>query len=446
MRGETPRDGPTAGNESLRDGEGKTGQGEELIMAATHGSQRLSLFGSDPSRAGGCVMRRALTLLPFMALLFILPFRGTVAIRLVCLAAALLLALFLWRRLAPPRIPCKPAIGVWALIAVISLAGAVDPAYSLGEIKNEIVYTMMAFVAFFAATRKESDLKWLLLSLAAGASVLCLGAIQSHWQLGAWQERATFYGGTGAFAGYAAAVAPMLFLLAAYTPERRRRGAVFAVFALVAVTTLLSLQRTVWWVFALEGLIALVLLKRGGLIRLSWTGLMTSVLLVVVLTGGISLAVHQERVKGDVDAEINRDSRPKVWLSVVHRIAERPLVGAGFGRGVMSKADRDLVPKDNSMLWHAHNIFLDYGLQMGLPGMLALAWVVFCLLREYWRLCNAPDDKLKLLGIAGLMLVAGVMLRNQASDEFLRDASILFWALNGALLGFGRRRLESHRI
>jgi hypothetical protein len=29
------------------------------------------------------------------------------------------------------------------------------------------------------------------------------------------------------------------------------------------------------------------------------------------------------------------------------------------------------------------------------------------------------------------MLVAGVMLRNQASDEFLRDASILFWSLNG---------------
>jgi hypothetical protein len=41
------------------------------------------------------------------------------------------------------------------------------------------------------------------------------------------------------------------------------------------------------------------------------------------------------------------------------------------------------------------------------------------------------------------MLVAGVMLRNQASDEFLRDASILFWSLNGALLGFGyRRRLQ----
>lgn len=387
----------------------------------------------------------ALTLLPFTALLFILPFRGTVALRQTCLAAAVLLAVFLWRRLAPPRVPCKLAFGAWALIALLSLAGAVDPAYSLGEIKNEIVYTMMAFVAFFAVTRKESDLKWLLLSLAAGASVLCVGAVQSIWQLGAWQERGTFYGGSGAFAGYAAAVAPMLFLFAVYTPERRRRAAVFAVFALVAVTTVLSLQRAVWWVFALDAVIALLLLKRAGLIRLSWTGLMTSVLLVVALTTAMVFAVQQERFKNYSEEEITRHSRLKFWPSVVHRIAERPLAGAGFGRGVMSKADRDLVPKDNPMLWNAHNLFLDYGLQMGLPGMLALAWVIVCLLREYWRFCTAPDDKLKLLGIAGLMLVAGVMLRNQSSDEFLRDASILFWALNGALLGFGRRRLESQR-
>ena len=213
-------------------------------------------------------------------------------------------------------------------------------------------------------------------------------------------------------------------------------------FALVAVTTVLSLQRMVWWAFALEGVIALVLLKRGGLIRLSRTGLVSSIVLVVVLTGGILLAVQQERFNGYSDEEIARHSRLKFWPTVVQRIAEQPLAGAGFGREVMSKADHDLIPKDNSMLWHPHNIFLDYGLQMGVPGMLALAWLIFCLLREYWRFCSASDDKLKLLGIAGLMLVSGVMLRNQASHEFLRDASILFWALNGALLGFGRRKLE----
>jgi O-antigen ligase len=90
-------------------------------------------------------------------------------------------------------------------------------------------------------------------------------------------------------------------------------------------------------------------------------------------------------------------------------------------------------------LWHAHNVFLNYGLEMGVPGMLALAWVFVSLLREYWRLYAGQDRVASLLGVAGLTLLAGMLLRNQVNDMFVRDEAILFWALNGMLLGWGRR-------
>jgi hypothetical protein len=32
-----------------------------------------------------------------------------------------------------------------------------------------------------------------------------------------------------------------------------------------------------------------------------------------------------------------------------------------------------------------------------------------------------------------------MLLRNQVNDMFVRDEAILFWALNGMLLGLGRR-------
>jgi hypothetical protein len=83
---------------------------------------------------------------------------------------------------------------------------------------------------------------------------------------------------------------------------------------------------------------------------------------------------------------------------------------------------------------------------MGLPGILALGWVFFSLLQEYWRLYNSQDNGLKLLGTAGLMLVLGVVLRNQVSDMFIRDAAILFWAVNGALLGLGHRKSLQGRL
>jgi len=60
-------------------------------------------------------MTRTLTLLPFMLLLFVLPFPGTVALRLACLAVAFLVAIALWRKLraavdpvqaGAPRLDC----------------------------------------------------------------------------------------------------------------------------------------------------------------------------------------------------------------------------------------------------------------------------------------------------------------------------------------------------
>jgi len=116
------------------------------------------------------------------------------------------------------------------------------------------------------------------------------------------------------------------------------------------------------------------------------------------------------------------------------------LAGAGFGRGVMNKAYPELIPSENTMLWHAHNLVLNYGLSMGVPGMLALLLVFAALLREYARFWQSDDQGLKMIGACGMVLVLGVFSRNMVNDMFVRDAALLFWALNGMLLGLGRRQ------
>jgi O-antigen ligase len=139
------------------------------------------------------------------------------------------------------------------------------------------------------------------------------------------------------------------------------------------------------------------------------------------------------------------DDRPVFWPKVIGRIMEHPLTGAGFGRGVMNKAYPDLIPRENRQLWHAHNVVLDYGLAMGIPGMLVLLMVFGALLREYVRLWQSEDQGLKMIGACGMVLVLGVFARNMVNDMFVRDAALLFWALNGMLLGFGRRKLAAAR-
>jgi O-antigen ligase len=382
---------------------------------------------------------RTLTLAPFMALLLILPFPGTVTLRLICLSAAFLMAIVLWRRLAPPTIPCRLPLAFWASIALLSLLGAADPQYSLGEIKNEIVYTLIAFVAFFAVTSDEGDLRRLLISLFAGALVLCVWALETWLRLGIWPDQNTSFGGTQAFPGYVAVVVPMLLLFGAYTPGKWRRLAAAALFLIVCVAGFLCLQRILGLILAGQAAVALILLRRASLIPLSRASLIACLAGIVAVGAFLSAVMQQKRIEIR-NTEISADIRLEQWPAILKRISQNPLVGAGFGREAMKKTDRALVPERNKLLWHAHNVFLNYGLGMGLPGVVALAWVFFSLLGEYWRLCNSPDDKLKWLGVTGIMLVAGVVLRNLVNDMFVRDAAILFWAVNGALLGFSCRR------
>jgi O-antigen ligase len=374
---------------------------------------------------------RTLVLLPFMMLLFILPFPGTVTLRLVCLALAFAFAVALWWRLSPPRVPCWPALTLWALVALLSLIGAVDRDYSVGEIKNEVLYTMMAFVAFFAVARDEEDLKRLSVALFAGAAAICAWALEARFRLGGWSETSW---GSGAVPGYAAVLLPLLFLYAAWSSRLWQRITVPGLFAIVCVTGFLSLQRIFIAVFVLQVVIAAVLLARKGVIRASRAAIFWGLIGIIVLAAGLLAVVQKERPPIAGDLRFSESGK------VLERIAQNPVVGAGFGRGTMKKKYPDLVSAD--WMWHSHNIFLNYGLQIGIAGILVLVGVLFCLLRAYWRLYNSTDEKMRLLGIAGLALVLGVVLRNQLNDMLVRDASILFWAVNGALLGLAQRRVR----
>jgi hypothetical protein len=69
-------------------------------------------------------MKTTLPVFPFMVLLFSLPFPGAVPLRLTCLAAACLIVVISWRRLAPPPFPCKWAIALWAGVVIVMSGSA----------------------------------------------------------------------------------------------------------------------------------------------------------------------------------------------------------------------------------------------------------------------------------------------------------------------------------
>jgi O-antigen ligase len=330
---------------------------------------------------------------------------------------------------------------------LVSLSYSVDRAYSLGEIKNELGYSMMTFVAFFAVTRNEKHVKWMLLALAASALLLCAGALSSVFRLGRWDPDG-WHGGIAAYATFLAAAVPAVVLLGFFYADFRLRCIAALLLLIMLAAGFYSGQRIVWVVLFFQVGVALFFLRKNLKISAARLTLIISLLTLSVLTVLFYIQLtrfsnYDWNVPTIKQTEIDRDDRTAFWPKVSARILEHPMSGAGFGRGIMNKAYRDLIPSNNQDLWHAHNVVLNYGLSMGVPGMLAIVFLFCSLGWQYWQFCKTREPRLRLLGACGIALVGGVFARNMVNDFFVRDEALLFWALNGLLLGWGQRQMAA---
>jgi O-antigen ligase len=189
-----------------------------------------------------------------------------------------------------------------------------------------------------------------------------------------------------------------------------------------------------WLVFALQALLALYLLRARGFVAISAPRLRAIGVAAVILC---ALALAAASAKRETIAW-SKDPRLTTWSTVGARILEHPLAGKGFGREIMKKAYPDLLSQKYPAVWHAHNLFLNYGMSLGIPGMIAIALVFLAVLRKFWQLSRDEDRIVAMAGICGVLLVVGVVARNFTNDFFQRDLALLFWSVAGMLLGYAQ--------
>jgi O-antigen ligase len=386
-------------------------------------------------------LKTTLRPLPFMVLLFILPFPGTEGLRLTCLAAAFLIVVISWRRLTPPPFPCKRAIALWVGVVVASLLVAVDPAYSLGEIKNEVGYALIAFATFFAWTRDETQLRLSCLAVLAGFAVISGSALLgADLRRGEWPPD-VYYGGVGGVSNYLVTVGPILVLTVARFGRRHSSKGLTLLGLVFGAVAVLSAQRAVWPALGLQAALVCVWLWQVRAVAVNPVRLaMTGTILLALIGTGIYVS-EQYRTGGNPESPVamGKDMRPRVWKRVGKEILAHPLSGAGFGLGVMSKAYPALLPAEGKVFWHPHNLVLNYGISAGVPGMVAVLALFAALAWRFWQLALRGERLAHVAGLAGAAMVAGVLARNMANDFFVRDGALLFWALAGMLFGYALR-------
>ena len=81
-------------------------------------------------------------------------------------------------------------------------------------------------------------------------------------------------------------------------------------------------------------------------------------------------------------------------------------------------------------------------------GVVGLALFVALLGLAAWRFAGyarSRDDTLALVGLVGLAILAGIVVKNLTDDFFVRTNARFLWATIALLVAFGERRLRGAR-
>lgn len=381
--------------------------------------------------------------------IFFLPVGGTTALRHLMLAAIVVILTWLfWQRRHWPDFPLLSPWLVYAGIALFSLIHAIDPRYSLAEIKTEILLPFLTFWIAVNIVRDDRDMERFLFILTFSATFLIafnlttatLGETTKDGLVGSLNS------GVGTFSTYLVVVMPFLILLAAMKTRDGTTNINVAIGLLVCAAMaalFVTLNRQAFVALAAE-LAIIPLLSLTYLVRLPrryWLALF--VLIVVVLLLFFVVFFRRDPLVAETfTTALARDVRWETWKLLFVRLGEQPWIGSGFGIRTFQFLFPELA--SSSPFWHAHNFVLNKGIQMGLPGIAAFLWLMFSAPYHLF-VAGRKNSRVGLVAVAIIALTVGMFVKNMTDDFFYRDGSLLFWLLAGACLGYSHGMAKDGR-
>jgi len=381
----------------------------------------------------------------------VLPIAHTIVLRnmaflgLIALTLALLVERKQW-----PQFPLWQAWLAYASIGLISVFLAFDPAASAGEFRTEFLYCFTIFMVGsiwggqFAAFRAFA---WLFVAanLVLVSFALAFAGVAMPFDV---LRRIPPIASAGLNTNWILAVIFLHVWLILHLWQAQRRLLPALLVGLIGLD--------VWAMMVGYNRQTLLALGIGVACwgpamlyrKFSWWRVLSLVVVLGAVALLFSFQIHHRT--GDVGAVplpgtaptslverarsgIMADPRWEIWRFSIARIAEHPLAGGGPGRYVFRK----LYPEfhaDDPDHWHAHNMILNKGIQMGVPGMLTFLFLWFSLARELIRHVRTSVAHGS-LAVAGLSIAGAVFVKNMTDDFFVRDTALMFWLVMGLLVG-----------
>lgn len=380
-------------------------------------------------------------------LLLVAPFAGSAGIRgglLVLAALAACMRLRTHLALLRDHFPRAVLLlfAAWAAWSIASLAWSRDRAYSLGELRPELLYPTLALVFFFIAARADRWRPWW--NALMGGTLLVMAASLLHDTLPFALTRHSPDGGPGHLSTHLVLVAPLLFAIAWPRPWGRDHGAatLVAALALLVAAGRYTENRMIWPAFAAQLLVGIAAWRACArdIVASRTIGRVTLAAGIIVVAAFATTVIERGdktlRLAKPAVVQLERDLRPRIWGIAGQHVGEAPLAGHGFGREILADVFLPVTPPQHPDVRHAHNLFLDVALQTGFVGLALFVALLAALALEYRR--YLADPRLAPLGIMALAVLAGFVVKNLTDDFLYRHNALVFWAIQGMLLGLAR--------
>ena len=339
--------------------------------------------------------------------------------------------------------------GAWFAWSAASYFWSVKPHYTAGQLGREVAENMLIIVAFFIASCDAVTFRRYAATALASFVVMAALAIGYALSPEGW-DPALKHNGVGPYSTYVVLTAPLLLTLIAPAPiGLQRRNVALALGAALLVLLVASARltdnRMVWIALAVvfaTAAIASAVRWPQSFMRSPWRWLAPVAALLLILGFAFADAARERAASvyppnTSVEATIKADPRLRLWQQLSERIGDRVWQGYGFGRRI--QAEEIASEMADQQLTHAHNMFASQWLQTGAVGLALFAAMLCAIAATFVRYVRARDDVLAFVGVIGLSLLAGFVVKNLTDDFLFRSNAKEFWAMLAILLGLGAR-------
>jgi len=310
---------------------------------------------------------------------------------------------------------------LFSLIGLASVVISYTSFYQAGKGFSNLLEWFLAFyIAVHLLKRKEQVERMIKVWLGSAVAVICYGLFQLIKNPNSLIT--SFFTLNSFLAQYLILIIPVVFSLFFFRKTKKEKIFLGIVFLLSWFILISTMERGAW-LGIISGLLVMGIILRDKRILIGFPSLLILSLLVSLPFRMQAVSIfwpsyHLERIH--------------CWRSCLSMIKEHPLTGVGLGNFRYFYPKYMLSGAEVKLL-HAHNIFFQVAVEMGIPGLLSFLWILFLFFKDA-GLSLQQNEYLRTVG-AGLSVgIIAILITSFFHDIFhSRQIATLIWYVIGTV-------------